>query len=279
MSRNYVFVVWTSLTLVTHVFSAPLDQLLPWLEPNPLAFGTSFQSFVQAHPSAKEAFPNEHRLGESFNGEMSEEAGDRSLIISGFVNNELASIGWASSANLDESVQRIRNALLSTHGQPTLEYAARIDSQGSIAKIVREVYRPPVDKNCVVCLLATTDGGVEVDVKDEAIFRKYGRPTSRQTYEAAVQAASQVVQPNPKPSLIVDLLAKTRASAQPQVLVPPVPPVATPAPTETPARPSPTPTVAESPEAVVERKSAVWPWLVGMLVLVVIVAVALKRRA
>ena len=43
--------------------------------------------------------------------------------------------------------------------------------------------------------------------------------------------------------------------------------------------PSPTkPSVAESPAPAIERKSPVWPWLVGMLVLVVIVAVALKRR-
>ena len=45
------------------------------------------------------------------------------------------------------------------------------------------------------------------------------------------------------------------------------------------ASPSATTPVAETPAAPVERKSPVWPWVVGMLALVVIVAVALKRRA
>ena len=54
---------------------------------------------------------------------------------------------------------------------------------------------------------------------------------------------------------------------------------ATPVQTATPAPLPPVPPGAENPAPVVERKSALWPWLIGMLVLVVIVAVALKRRA
>lgn len=38
------------------------------------------------------------------------------------------------------------------------------------------------------------------------------------------------------------------------------------------------PAVAESPAPVVARKSAVWPWVVGILALVVIIALTLKRR-
>lgn len=57
-------------------------------------------------------------------------------------------------------------------------------------------------------------------------------------------------------------------------------PPTTPVPPSTPnASPAPTAPVAQTPVAVVERKSSAWPWLVGILALVVIVAVALKRRA
>lgn len=60
----------------------------------------------------------------------------------------------------------------------------------------------------------------------------------------------------------------------------PVKALSTPVPTSTPvASPAPTTPVAEAPAPVVERKAPVWPWVVGILALVVIVAVALKRRA
>ena len=63
----------------------------------------------------------------------------------------------------------------------------------------------------------------------------------------------------------------------------PAPLVATPAPaasvTATPAPSSPVPSFAESPAPVIEHKSPVWPWVVGILALVAIVAFALKRRA
>ncbi len=55
---------------------------------------------------------------------------------------------------------------------------------------------------------------------------------------------------------------------------------ATPVPTSTPiASPAPTMPIAQMPAPIVERKSPVWPWLVGILTLLAIVAVALKRRA
>ena len=53
----------------------------------------------------------------------------------------------------------------------------------------------------------------------------------------------------------------------------------TPVPTATPARSSPTPAIARSPAPVVEGKSPVWPWVVGIAALIMIVAVVLKARA
>lgn len=84
------------------------------------------------------------------------------------------------------------------------------------------------------------------------------------------------------PVPIVDLLPKVAmASTTPTPAKPPsTTPVPTSAvPTATPAPSLPTPTVAANPAPVIERKSPVWPWVVGILTLVVIVAVALKRRA
>lgn len=57
-------------------------------------------------------------------------------------------------------------------------------------------------------------------------------------------------------------------------------PVAMPTPRTTPVTaPQPTTPAAQTPALPAEHKSPVWPWLVGIVALVVIVAVALKRRA
>lgn len=54
----------------------------------------------------------------------------------------------------------------------------------------------------------------------------------------------------------------------------------TPVPTSTPiASTAPATPVAQTPAVPVEERAPVWPWLVGILALIVIVAVALKRRA
>ena len=65
-------------------------------------------------------------------------------------------------------------------------------------------------------------------------------------------------------------------ASAPGVSNPPPTPVHAAAPT---ASPVPTMPIVQVPAVVVERKSAVWPWLVGMLALVVIAVIALKRRA
>lgn len=55
---------------------------------------------------------------------------------------------------------------------------------------------------------------------------------------------------------------------------------ATPVPPSTPvASPAPTTSVAQTPAAVVERKSPVWPWVVGIAALIAILALVFKRRA
>ncbi len=59
----------------------------------------------------------------------------------------------------------------------------------------------------------------------------------------------------------------------------PTTPAVTPVPPATPAPSLPISTDAESSPPVIEHKSPVWPWVVGILALIVIGTVALKRRA
>jgi len=224
--RMLLALALTSLLFLARATSATVDQLLPWVTSNSSDFGSLFSDFAKAHPTAQDISFNERPPGEPFNGGMSEELPDGSVFLYGFVDDRLASINWASGTrvNISEQVRAIRNDLLRTHGQPTVETGARVDSRGSIARIVREVYRPTIDKDYVITLLGTTEG-VEVALTNEAIQRKHGIKTTRQTYEEAARAVSAVVQPNEKPSELVDYLAAERAKAEtPQPDANPKPP-------------------------------------------------------
>jgi hypothetical protein len=274
----------TGFLFLARATSATVDQLLPWVTSNSSDFGTLFSDFAKAHPTAQNTSFNERPPGEPFNGGMLEELPDGSVFLYGFIDDRLASINWASGTrvNILERVRAVRNDLLRTHGQPTIETGARVDSSGSIARFIREVYRPPTEPDYVICLNATSEG-VEVALTNEAIQRKHGIKTTRQTYEEAARAVSSVVPPNEKPSALVDYLAAERAKAetpppdaQPKSPTPELPAPSTPVPTATPA---PTTPVAQTPAIAAERRSPVWPWVVGILALVVIVAFALKRRA
>lgn len=62
--------------------------------------------------------------------------------------------------------------------------------------------------------------------------------------------------------------------------VTPAPSPATPVPSAAPpTAPTPVTPIAQTPAPTVEHKSPMWPWLVGIVALIVIVTVALKRRA
>jgi len=84
------------------------------------------------------------------------------------------------------------------------------------------------------------------------------------------------------PVPIIDLLPKVAAaSASPTPVTPAAatPAPATPAPSAAPAAsPSPTTPVVQTPAVPSEHSAPVWPWVVGILALVLVVALALKRR-
>lgn len=89
--------------------------------------------------------------------------------------------------------------------------------------------------------------------------------------ETKIEAAKAAVAA--MPPLVIESTHAPQSRAAPPV-------DSTSVPTSTPALSSTGPAVAESPVPTVERKAPVWPWVVGgILALVVIVALALKRRA
>jgi hypothetical protein len=262
-----------SLLIAERLVSATLDQLLPWLSEPSLALGTSYSTFVETHPDAQNPlFPKRPKDG-PFNGELFEGLGTDSSWIYTFARGELVSINWASAVNVEGTIKVVRDVLMRAHGQPVIETAARVDRRGSIARIVREVYRPTIDKDCVICLMATSEG-VEVALTNEAIARKHGINTSRQTYEEAAKAISSVVQPSEKQSDLVDYLAAEREKAEtPQPAANPKPPTLQP---PTPSTPVAVAKAVESPAPLIERKAPVWPWLVGILAIIVVAAFELK---
>jgi hypothetical protein len=108
----------------------------------------------------------------------------------------------------------------------------------------------------------------------------------RQDSREEVRTAAQSV----LSSIGSDSAEMSRFPAKPAEVSPPppadvkpaaaTPTTSTPAPPLTPiASPASMVPVPQTPAPMVERKSPVWPWLVGMLALVVIIAFALKRRA
>jgi hypothetical protein len=116
------------------------------------------------------------------------------------------------------------------------------------------------------------------------LLERHGTAADRRILEQMrnhpVREVGFVIKPN------IDRMTKRLAQGveidQATVRLPAATPVATtPAPT-TPvpsATPAPATPVAQTPAPAVEHQSAVWPWLVGILALIAIVAVALKWRA
>ena len=120
------------------------------------------------------------------------------------------------------------------------------------------------------------------------IQTKDGNLTATRMSEEEVQTMFKqagVPLPNPRPGqAAVEIEAMPKLDEPPPPQSSATPPVAsrapsTPIPIVIPRRLSPDPAVAESPASVVEHKSPLWPWLVGILALIVVGALVLKRRA
>ena len=139
----------------------------------------------------------------------------------------------------------------------------------AIAKLLSDV-RPAEE----LSKLAIAEGSIPFRVCDVAY-------NVLQEVRAADKSATKLLVRSSSIEERDELVAPSREQA-PQSNATPPPPL-TPQ-LRTPSAPVPTATstpvakVGESPLLVVERKSPVWPWLVGILALVVIVALVFKRR-
>lgn len=277
----FVIVALTSVT----GHAVTIEDHLPLLKPNLTELGTGFPEFLKAHPLAKDLSLSERKPGTLFTGMLSEDQSDGSLVLYGFTDNDLASLTWASKAtgNLPERLKIIRDEIIKLHGSPgQLEYAARMDSGGSIAKVAREVFRSKLNDKCVICLMATS-GGIEVFLTDEGVFEKHGRLNTRQTYEDAVKEVGDPIPSNSNPSAIVDYLVATRADAQQpkskEAEIPAPKTIETPSPVPPKVSPNRTPSAA-MPSELTSPASTSWLWWLGGLGFAVFVLIdnALRKR-
>jgi hypothetical protein len=285
MKRFILSMLVTSFLTSATGLAVTIEDHLPLLKPNPTELGTGFLDFLKTHPLAKDLSLTERKSGIAFTGMLSEDQPDGSLVLYGFTDNELASLTWASKAtgNLSRRLKIIRDEIIQLHGSPRqLEYAARMDSGGSIAKVAREVFQSKLNNKCVICLMATS-GGIEVFLTDESVFEKHGRLNTRQTYEDAVKAVGDSIPSNSNPSTIVDYLVAARADAeQPKSTesqTPSLKPIEAPPPSQPKVSPKPT-LSAEALHEPAKPKSATWLWwLIGLsLGGLAFIANALRKR-
>lgn len=276
----FVALVLTSATAL----SVTIEDHLPLLKPNLTELGMGFPEFLKAHPLAKDLSLSEHKPGTLFTGMLREDQSDGSLILYGFTDNDLASLTWASKAtlNLPEHLKIVRGEIIKLHGFPRqLEYAARMDSNGSIAKVAREVFQSKLNNKCIICLMATS-GGIEVFLTDESVFEKHGRLNTRQTYEDAVKAVGDSIPLNSNPSTIVDYLVAARADDEQQKKSAETETASSktieiPAQTSSAASPKPAPS-AEPVPGLTEPPSTSWLWWLGGLALVTLAFIANALR-
>jgi hypothetical protein len=114
----------------------------------------------------------------------------------------------------------------------------------------------------------------------------YQRPEDKKLFEAIFKRdvekplpAEYFTAPPYRVLSAKEVRARSPESApEPALVAPPSPTPPSRTATSAPAAPVPAPTVAESPARVVERKSPVWPWLVGIAALTVIAVLLFKRR-
>jgi hypothetical protein len=193
-----------------------IEDHLPLLRPNLTKLGTGFPEFIKAHPLAKDLSLSERKPGALFTGMLSEDQGDGELVVYGFTDDDLASLTWASKAagNVSERIKTVREEIVRLHGPPKkIEYAARMDANGAIGKITREVFQSKWDTECVICLMATSFG-IEVELTDESVFEKHGRVNIRENYEDAVKAVGKAIPSDPNAFTVVDYLPAARDDAE-----------------------------------------------------------------
>ena len=263
--------------------SATLEQFWPWVAPNRLAFGTSYADFSKSHPSAEQFTMYENKPGEPYNGGLLEKLPDGSKFIYNFLNGKLESAAWIYPPNeaAAKMVYTIRDSLSRTCGKPTFGTTGRLKTNGGRVPIVWEQYRPNMDKDYQITLMATSEGGIEVDLYNETEVSKLGIKTIPATYEEVEKAVSPMDPPGEQVVPFIDFLAAARADSKPAEDQNPKDPGQEPA-SNLPGTNDPKPDTPDSgaTEAAPEKNSISRQWMLGSLILALLVwiAFALRKR-
>ena len=193
--------------------SATLDQFLPWLSPNPLSFGTSFADFKKVRPAAVDISGKEVTTGQPFEGGLFERMTDGSYFLYSFYDDKFEATYWGNPASSEviKLLLVVRDSLLQTCGEPTFGTSGRIKTDGGVAKIVWEQYRPRMDQNYRITLKANSESGIEVFLFNESEANKRSIKTDNPTYEEVAQSLPLSVQTSDSPSVLVDLLDEVRS--------------------------------------------------------------------
>jgi hypothetical protein len=239
--------------------SATLDQFWPWLSPNSLALGTSFDDFKKIRPAAinlseLDISGRGVKPKEPYEGGLLERLPDGSIFGYSFFDDKLVAGNWGKSASPETAklLLTVRNSLLQTCGEPTFGTTGRIKSQGGVARIVWEQYRPKMDQNYKITLKANSQSGIEVDLINVAVASQRGIKTVPPTYEEVLQSLPLSLQTSDSTGVLVDLLDDARAGKLP------VAPESRPPPSELDESPDPT-LQPEGPKEAPEPKPAAMP--------------------
>jgi HEAT repeat protein len=216
-----------------------------------------------------------------------------SLILSQWqneTNKELKAASLKALVDAGYRSPRIGSALvssLSDEERKVRERVARLIAEvkpaGALLELAKLLEDQQMARDSVVQAIAAY--GAEAQPYLPQLEKLLNDPTTGGTLPNRIRTAIEAIKaptPGAKAAAKIEAVALVNASP-PQARTPTAPLVATPAPstplpTATPAPSSPAPGVAESPSSVVEPKSPVWPWLVGIAALLAIAAFFAKRR-
>jgi len=188
---------------------------------------------------------------------------------------------------------RLNNALVSSlsDGERRVrEQASRLTAEvkppAALPKLAALLADKEMARDFVVDAIASY--GPEAGVYLPTLEKLLGDPSVGGTLPERLRRAIEAIR-NPQPQAAAAPKVKAVALAdappappQPGAAAPvaTTPPPATPAPTASPAASlSPATPAPQTPAPVVERKAPVWPWVAGIIALIAIVSLILKRRA
>lgn len=194
--------------------------------------------------------------------------------------NRMAVAGYDS----DKFAEKILSWLLASDGEvrdAAAQAVAEIRPRGGLSKLSEALEQNPSQFVIEAIARYGKDALPYVPQLEKLAGDESVRNDLRDNERRAIEAIK-----HPKPEAKSEPKVKAVSlvdATQPQTPVPPVPPVSTPTPSRTIATAEsgakqPAPTAAESPAPVIERKSLVWPWLVGLAALIAVVVLFAKRR-